>query len=183
MKKHHFQLDPTVKKQLQSITIIQDARVQEFIDNPSSIPTFLDFRVDYAFKYILGHKEALLKLLNDILPVRVDAVEYLPNEIPVISEKEKRSAFDVICTNKDTGERFLCEMQRLQDSDMDDRLLFYGCSLVLSFQKFGYLCKGPQQRVRFRAHLRDRTHGGNGRQRTQKISQHYGYGIRQTRHR
>ena len=130
MKKHHFQLDPTVKKQLQSITIIQDARVQEFIDNPSSIPTFLDFRVDYAFKYILGHKEALLKLLNDILPVRVDAVEYLPNEIPVISEKEKRSAFDVICTNKDTGERFLCEMQRLQDSDMDDRLLFYGCSLV-----------------------------------------------------
>ena len=130
MKRHTFQLDPTVQKQLQSIAITQDPRVQELLDNPGRLPTFLDFRVDYAFKYILGHKEALLKLLNDILPLHVDDVEYLPNEIPVISEKEKRSVFDVICTNRTTGERFLCEMQRRADSDMDDRLLFYGSALV-----------------------------------------------------
>ena len=130
MKHHTSRLDPTVRKQLQSIAITNDERVQELLDNPSRIGTFLDFRVDYAFKYILGHKEVLMKLLNDILPVHVDAVEYLPNEIPVISEKEKRSVFDVICTNTGTGERFLCEMQRRPDSDMDDRLLFYGCSLV-----------------------------------------------------
>lgn len=130
MKRHTFQLDPTVQKQLQSIAITQDPRVQELLDNPERISTFLDFRVDYAFKYILGHKEALLKLLNDILPLHVDDVEYLPNEIPVISEKEKRSVFDVICTNRTTGERFLCEMQRRADSDMDDRLLFYGSALV-----------------------------------------------------
>lgn len=48
----------------------------------------------------------------------------------MVSEKEKRSVFDVICTNEKTGERFLCEMQRHADTDMDDRLLFYGSSLI-----------------------------------------------------
>ena len=70
------------------------------------------------------------ELLDNILPVHVDTIEYLPNEIPVRSEKEKRSVFDVICTNKTTKEKFLCEMQRLPESDMDDRLLFYGCPLI-----------------------------------------------------
>lgn len=122
-------LDPTVAKQLQA-PVGHEAEVQHLLDNPQEITHFLDFRVDWAFKYILGHEEILVKLLNDLLPVHVDAVKYLPNEIPVVSEKEKRSVFDVICTNEKTGERFLCEMQRHADSDMDDRLLFYGSSLI-----------------------------------------------------
>ena len=67
----------------------------------------MDFRVDYAFKYILGHKRILLKLVNDIFPVQVEDIEYLSNEIPVISEKEKRASFDVICTARGSGEKFL----------------------------------------------------------------------------
>ena len=130
MKHKTFKLDPTIEKQLFATPTELDARVQELLDNPSQITTFMDFRVDWCFKYILGHEEAMIKLLNDILPVHVDAIEYLPNEIPVRSEKEKRSIFDVICTNRTTKEKFLCEMQRIQESDMDDRLLFYGCSLI-----------------------------------------------------
>ena len=90
----------------------------------------MDIRVDYAFKYILGHKEILLKLLNDFLPIGVEDIEYGQNELPVNSEKDKRSAFDVLCTERNTGAKFLCEMQQIQDTDMDDRLLFYGCSLI-----------------------------------------------------
>ena len=93
-------------------------------------PLQLDPTVAKQLQAPSGHEEILVKLLNDLLPVHVDAVKYLPNEIPVVSEKERRSVFDVICTNETTGERFLCEMQRHADSDMDDRLLFYGSSLI-----------------------------------------------------
>ena len=130
MKHKTYKLDPAIEKQLFATPSELDARVQELLDNPSQIAPFMDFRVDWSFKYILGHEEAMIKLLNDILPVHVDTLEYLPNEIPVRSEKEKRAVFDVICTNKTTKEKFLCEMQRLPESDMDDRLLFYGCSLI-----------------------------------------------------
>lgn len=130
MKHKTYKLDPAIEKQLFATPSELDARVQELLDNPSQIAPFMDFRVDWSFKYILGHEEAMIKLLNDILPVHVDTIEYLLNEIPVRSEKEKRAVFDVICTNKTTKEKFLCEMQRLPESDMDDRLLFYGCSLI-----------------------------------------------------
>ena len=60
------------------------------LDNPSQIASFMDFRVDWSFKYILGHEEAMVKLLNDILPVHVDTLEYLPNEIPVRSASPGR---------------------------------------------------------------------------------------------
>ena len=93
-------------------------------------PVFLDPTVDWAFKYIFSHEEVLRKLLNDLLPVQVGAIEYLPNEIPVLSEKDKRSIFDVVCTNRQTGKRFIVEMQSNNDMDMDDRLFFYGASLI-----------------------------------------------------
>jgi len=121
MKHKTYKLDPAIEKQLFATPSELDARVQELLDNPSQIPPFMDFRVDWSFKYILGHEEAMVKLLNDILSVHVDTLEYLPNEIPVRSEKEKRAVFDVICTNKTTKEKFLCEMQRLPESDMDER--------------------------------------------------------------
>ena len=125
-----LQLDPCIAKQLDEQALLKSEQIQWYLDNPEQISTFMDFRVDYAFKYILGHKLILIKLLNDILPVEVSDIEYLPNEIPVISEKEKRAAFDVICTQRETGVKFLVEMQRQRDLDMDDRLLYYGSSLL-----------------------------------------------------
>ena len=125
-----LQLDPCIARQLEEEAPKITEKTQWYLDNPDQITTFMDFRVDFAFKFILGHKPILKKLLNDILPVQVSDIEYLPNEIPVISEKEKRAAFDVICTEKDTGEKFLIEMQRRGDTDMDDRLIYYGASLI-----------------------------------------------------
>ena len=130
--KTNLTLDPNIARMLDAYVDDKANQVQDYLDHPEKLPVFMDFRVDYAFKYILGHKPVLLKLINDILPVEVSDIEYLPNEIPVVSPKEKRAAFDVICTARATGERFLTEMQCLQDLDMDDRLLFYGCSLVHS---------------------------------------------------
>ena len=93
------------------------------------MPVFMDLKNDFAFKYILGHEKILIKLLNDILQKDIVEIQYLPNELPVVSDKDKRAIFDVICKNA-AGEKFLVEMQSAPKSDMDDRLMFYGCSLV-----------------------------------------------------
>lgn len=93
------------------------------------LPVFMDLKNDFAFKYILGHERILIKLLNDVLQKDVVSIEYLPNEIQVVSEHEKRAIFDVLCKNA-LGETFLVEMQSAARSDMDDRLVYYGCSLI-----------------------------------------------------
>ena len=129
MKKKHLQLDPAIAKSLPG-TEEHKRRVQWYLDHPEELSRFMDMKVDFAFKYILGHKEILLKLLNDFLPIEVADIEYRPNELPVKSDKDKRSEFDVLCTERHTGEKFLCEMQQIEDTDMDDRLMFYGCSLI-----------------------------------------------------
>ena len=106
---------------------------QEFIDLQEQydipmISKYLDLRVDWAFKYVFSKKEILLKLLNDILPPEITNLEYLPNEIPVMSEKDKRSTLDVICDSPEG--KFLVEMQRRHTADIDDRLAYYQATLL-----------------------------------------------------
>lgn len=47
-----------------------------------------------------------------------------------LSGQDKKSVFDVICKNSDTGELFVLEMQSTYESDMPDRLYYYGGSLI-----------------------------------------------------
>ena len=89
---------------------------------------YLDLRIDWAFKYVFSKKEILLKLLNDILPPTITDLSYLPNEIPVMSEKDKRSTLDVICSGPEG--KFLVEMQRRHTVDVDDRLAYYSATLI-----------------------------------------------------
>ena len=106
---------------------------QETMSDYENLPqmgAFMDIRVDWAFHYVMSDKAVLEKFLRDILQMPVEMLELLPNAIPVRSEKDKRATFDVICRNTDTGEQFIVEMQRRGESDMDDRLFFYGASLV-----------------------------------------------------
>ena len=97
-------------------------------NSPTEIGMFLDLRVDWAFKYFFFKKENLVKLLGDVLDMEVLDIEYLPNEIPVYSEKDKRSVMDVQC--RTTTGKYIIEMQYAADSDMDDRLMYYGASAL-----------------------------------------------------
>ena len=90
----------------------------------------LDIRVDWAFKYIFSKKRHLIKLIRDLLEIDMEVIEYLPNELPVNSEKDKRSRFDVLCKETRSGEVFVLEMQNHYESDMADRLYYYGSSLL-----------------------------------------------------
>ena len=107
--------------------IQHDYDFEEQLDVPV-ISKYLDLRVDWAFKYVFSKKEILLKLLNDILPPTITDLEYLPNEIPVMNEKDKRSTLDVICDSPEG--KFLVEMQRRRTADIDDRLAYYSATLV-----------------------------------------------------
>ena len=104
-----------------------DYDLQDQYDIPQ-ISKYLDLRVDWAFKYVFSKKEILLKLLNDILPPTITDLEYLPNEIPVMSEKDKRATLDVICDSPEG--KILVEMQRRHTADIDDRLAYYQATLV-----------------------------------------------------
>ena len=96
---------------------------------------FMDLRCDWAFKYFFEIKQNLSKFITDILGLEVTDLEYLPNEIPVRDEKDRRAVMDVQCKNG--KDKFLVEMQRLEESDMDDRLLYYGSTLVHNQVKRG----------------------------------------------
>lgn len=109
------------------MSILQDYDDQEQYEIPQ-ISKYLDLRVDWAFKFVFSKKAILQKLLNDILPARITNLEYLPNEIPVMSEKDRRSTLDVICDSPEG--KFLVEMQRRHTADIDDRLAYYSATLV-----------------------------------------------------
>jgi predicted transposase/invertase (TIGR01784 family) len=94
------------------------------------IPERLDIRIDWAFKHLFSKKRHLIKIIKDLLDLDIEVIEYEPNGLDVATEQDKKSVFDVICNNKQTGERFVLEMQTTYESDMNDRLYYYGGSLI-----------------------------------------------------
>lgn len=101
------------------------------------LPERIDIRVDWAFKWIFSKEKHLVKIIKDLLDLDIEVIEYLPNELAVGSEEEKRSRFDVICKNTQTGEIFVLEMQTTYEYDMPDRLYYYAGSLIHNQVKVG----------------------------------------------
>ena len=95
-----------------------------------NIPARMDIRVDWAFHHFFRKKKHLIKIIKDLLDMDIQVIEYLPSVLDAVSEKEKRSVFDVICKNVRTQETFVLEMQTTYESDMMDRLYYYGGSLI-----------------------------------------------------
>ena len=65
MKTKRLKLDPAIAKTLPG-TKEHQRKVQWYLDHREELSTFMDMRVDFAFKFILGHKDILLKFLNRI---------------------------------------------------------------------------------------------------------------------
>ena len=82
---------------------------------PSLTAQYMDWKVDWAFKKVFSDKEVASKLLRDILREDIVDIEFLSNEIPALSEKDKRARLDVICQTSD-GRSFVCEMQKKAES-------------------------------------------------------------------
>ncbi len=95
-----------------------------------NLPERMDIRVDWAFKHFFGKIKHLIKIIKDLLDMDIEVIEYLPNGLDVATEQDKKSVFDVICKNTRTDEVFVLEMQTTYESDMTDRLYYYGGSLI-----------------------------------------------------
>lgn len=89
---------------------------------------FVDLRIDYAFKVVFGtpgNEDALLKLVNAILPEKnITAVTLDPNEQQGTRPKSRRSLIDVKCTTNQ-GDTLIIEMQVKKEDDLADRMVFY----------------------------------------------------------
>ena len=105
----------------------------------SGLPARLDIRVDWAFRHFFANKKHLKKIIRDLLRIDIEVLEYLPNALDVAAEEDKKSVFDVICKNTRTDEVFVLEMQTTYESDMMDRLYYYGGSLLHNQMQSGAL--------------------------------------------
>ena len=92
---------------------------------------YLDLRCDWAFKYVMQNNEVLTMLLRDFISEDIDHVEMLPNEIGRLSENDKNIIMDVLCRTK-SGQKFIVEMQRDKKTSFQNRMFYYGASMLHS---------------------------------------------------
>lgn len=98
---------------------------------------FMDLRSDWAFKHIMADTDILKKLLNDILPVSIDEVTPLPNEVDRFFAGDKDVTMDVLCKSADESRQFIVEIQRSKEAWFTERMLYYGASMFHSQIKAG----------------------------------------------
>ena len=90
--------------------------------------TFIDLRLDYAFKLVFGKKgneDLLLKLVDSILPERHITNVILNNpEQEGLRPTSRNAVFDISCQTSD-GEEIIIEMQYKSQDDFNQRMVFY----------------------------------------------------------
>ena len=97
--------------------------------------TYIDPRIDYAFKLIFGtpgNEDLLLRLVQAILPEKhVATVELSPQEQEGLRPSARRSVIDVKCKTDD-GSDLIIEMQIKEQEDFSDRLIFYSSFPIIN---------------------------------------------------
>ena len=90
--------------------------------------TFIDLRIDFAFKYIFGtpgNEDLLLRLVQAILPDKDIISASLDSQEQIGLRKDARkSIVDVKCTTEG-GDKLVIEMQVKPQNDFGDRMVFY----------------------------------------------------------
>ena len=101
----------------------KDGIVRGILESP-----YIDLTCDWAFKHVFGHHpELLMMLLNDLLPEKITAIEYDPNEVDRFSANDKNVIMDVFCHTED-GRRIVVEMQKEDHDGFHERMLYYGAA-------------------------------------------------------
>ena len=89
---------------------------------------------DWGFKRLFGtemNKELLLEFLRSLFPEReISDIAYLKNERQNLSERERESVFDVVCTAAG-GAQFVVEMQKRSQRYFRDRALYYAAHPII----------------------------------------------------
>lgn len=84
---------------------------------------------DYGFKKLFGtepNKDLLIDFLNQILPEKhkIEDLSYYNNEQLGLNILERNAIFDIYCIGK-SGERFIVEIQKVDQKFFKDRSVYY----------------------------------------------------------
>ena len=89
---------------------------------------------DWGFKRLFGtemNKDLLLEFLRNLFPERgIMDIAYLKNERQNLTERERDSVFDVVCTDPN-GAQFVVEMQKRTQRYFRDRALYYAAYPII----------------------------------------------------
>ncbi len=101
---------------------------KELIINSILGQDYIDLRCDWALKWLLSDDQILTMLLQDFLPgTQITSLERLPNELPRMGD-DKNIIMDVLCKT-DSG-AFVVEMQREKKTSFQNRMVYYGASMI-----------------------------------------------------
>ena len=102
--------------------------------------TYVDLRLDFAFKRVFGtpgHEKQLLKLVNAILPEEgFTSVRLSTNERVGLRRDSRRAVFDIFATTSD-GSDVTIEMQYGEQADFNQRMVFYSSFPIQNHVKRG----------------------------------------------
>lgn len=95
---------------------------------------YINLFTDYGFKKVFGeepNKDLLIAFLNELLGKRdrVRDLTYLNSEHLGRTARERSAVFDLYCTNEQ-GEKFIVEIQRVNQKFFKDRSVYYSTFAV-----------------------------------------------------
>ena len=116
--------------------------------------TFIDLKIDYAFKWAFGtpgHEDDLLLLLHALMPEKHIKTVHLGPQEQKSDRKDARSGiFDIQCETDD-GSKLTIEMQLCGQADFNDRMVFYSSFPIRNHVGSGVLIKdGEPQHFRYK---------------------------------
>lgn len=107
---------------------------------PEESDLFIDLMLDYGFKHVFGMDEGkalMIGLLRVVLPEKdIVDLSFIQNQSLNFGSDTKRSVYDVQCKLKD-GSRIIVEVQRCEQTDFKDRVLYYGTMPISTQTKKG----------------------------------------------
>ena len=84
---------------------------------------------DATFKAVIctpENEKLLIEILELLIPEKhIASITFVNKEMHGLVIEEKNVTFDLLCTDKDTGEQFLVEVQNRPKLSFRDRMLFY----------------------------------------------------------
>jgi predicted transposase/invertase (TIGR01784 family) len=116
--------------------------------------TFIDLKIDYAFKWAFGtpgHEDDLLLLLHALLPDKhIKTVHLGPQEQKSDRKDAQSGIFDIQCETDD-GSKLTIEMQVCAQADFNDRMVFYSSFPIRDHVGNGVFMKnGEPQHSRYK---------------------------------
>ena len=89
---------------------------------------------DAAFKVVIctpENEKLLIEIIELLLPGKhISSISFVNKEFHGLVIEEKSSTFDLLCTDKDTGEEFLVELQNEQKDRFAERIVYYSTFLI-----------------------------------------------------